>query len=81
VLLPPLSARKDGYHSVIGSSEVDMALTVQHLQANLDAANQALANPKKHYRHFTGRRALLSQRIEFGVLFLKFLLGNPELFQ
>ena len=30
---------------MIGLGDVDMALTIQQLQANLDAVNQALGNP------------------------------------
>jgi hypothetical protein len=53
--LNPLSARTDGYHGVIGLGEVDMALTIQQLQANLDAVNQALGNPTLRVRFPDGR--------------------------
>ena len=50
-----LIARTDGYHGVTGSGEADVALTIQQLQANLDAVNQALGNPTLKVRFPDGR--------------------------
>ena len=43
---PPASAATThGYRAATGLEEIDMALTIQQLQANLDAINQAIGSP------------------------------------